>query len=63
MMYVFGRYESKGKQWAKNRPDHPVGLAPEDVSNMKSRQQAADSSIPGLVPAAKLGENHFMSKL
>ncbi|MPC13436.1 partner of Y14 and mago-like [Portunus trituberculatus] len=48
-------YESKGKQWAKNRSDCPVGLAPEDAAAMKSRQQAADSSIPGLVPTAKLG--------
>ncbi|KAG0719882.1 Partner of Y14 and mago [Chionoecetes opilio] len=47
-------YESKGKQWAKTKSDHPVGLAPEDVSAMKSRRQAGDSSIPGLVPAAKL---------
>ena len=58
-MLVFVRYESKGKQWAKKRPDHPVGLAPEDVSAMKNRHQAGDSSIPGLVPAAKLGECYF----
>ncbi|XP_042215714.1 partner of Y14 and mago-like [Homarus americanus] len=48
-------YESKGKQWAKNRPDHPVGLAPTDVAAMKARQQAADMGIPGLAPSAKQG--------
>lgn len=55
------RYESKGKQWAKNRPDHPVGLAPDDVAGVKARQQTADVGIPGLAPSGKQGEHLSVS--
>ncbi|XP_045604918.1 partner of Y14 and mago-like [Procambarus clarkii] len=48
-------YESKGKQWAKNRPDYPVGLAPGDVATMKARQQTDDVGIPGLTLPTKQG--------
>ncbi|XP_053654498.1 partner of Y14 and mago isoform X1 [Cherax quadricarinatus] len=51
-------YESKGKQWAKNKPDLPVGLAPADVAAVKARQQMNDVGIPGLALPAK----HGMSK-
>ncbi|CAG0886200.1 unnamed protein product [Darwinula stevensoni] len=29
-------YESKGKQWAKSKPDYPIGLAPEDVEKHRA---------------------------
>ncbi|KAK3859924.1 hypothetical protein Pcinc_033992 [Petrolisthes cinctipes] len=49
-------YESKGKQWAKSRPDHPIGLAPDDVAASKARQQAStDMGIPGLAVTTKPG--------
>lgn len=48
-------YESKGKQWAKNRPNLPVGLAPDDVDAVKARQQATDVGIPGLALPSKQG--------
>jgi len=42
-------YESKGKQWAKNQPDHPIGLAPDDVVRHRaSRDNKNDVGIPGL---------------
>ncbi|XP_076067574.1 partner of Y14 and mago isoform X3 [Oratosquilla oratoria] len=41
-------YESKGKQWAKSKPDHPVGLAPDDVEALRTRRENAESGIPGL---------------
>ncbi|KAK4291260.1 hypothetical protein Pmani_035900 [Petrolisthes manimaculis] len=49
-------YESKGKQWAKSRPDHPIGLAPDDVAAAKARKQAStDMGIPGLAVTTKSG--------
>ncbi|CAM1326751.1 WIBG (predicted) [Pycnogonum litorale] len=38
-------YESKGKQWAKSKPEIPLGLHPEDVA--KAMQNKND--IPGLI--------------
>jgi len=40
-------YESKGKQWAKARPDHPIGLAPDDVVRHRENRDG-DGGIPGL---------------
>jgi len=40
-------YESKGKQWAKSRPDHPIGLAPDDVVKHRANRDD-DMGIPGL---------------
>jgi len=41
-------YESKGKVWAKSRPDHPIGLAPDDVVKHRARNKDDDMGIPGL---------------
>lgn len=49
------RYESKGKQFAKNQPKYPVGFSPEAINATKSKKEKADrvasqnSTIPGLV--------------
>ncbi|CAL4122582.1 unnamed protein product, partial [Meganyctiphanes norvegica] len=42
------KYESKGKVWAKSRPDHPIGLAPDDVVKHRARNKDDDMGIPGL---------------
>jgi len=40
-------YESKGKQWAKSRPDLPPGLHSEDVAKaLAAREIAATGIIP-----------------
>ena len=50
-------YESKGKAWAKSRPDHPIGLAPDDVAKLKEMREndSKENSIPGLPQNAKQG--------
>ncbi|XP_071108635.1 partner of Y14 and mago-like [Haliotis cracherodii] len=36
-------YENKGVQWMKSRPDHPIGLCPDDV---EKHQHAKDGELP-----------------
>lgn len=43
---VFFRYESKGKQWAKNKPTLPVGLDPSYAVSANNTKSA--KTIPGL---------------
>jgi len=42
----FNRFESKGTQWLKSRPTHPIGLAPEDVAKMELAKKAASDPAP-----------------
>ncbi|XP_058794609.1 partner of Y14 and mago [Phymastichus coffea] len=45
-------YESKGKQFTKNKPAYPVGMTPEYVAAHKAKkdhEQSKTNSIPGLV--------------
>ncbi|CAG2069066.1 unnamed protein product, partial [Timema podura] len=47
-------YESKGRQFAKSKPEYPVGLPIEVINESKARhakkkEKAANSPIPGLV--------------
>lgn len=54
------RYESKGKQFAKNQPQYPVGLSPEIINAAKAKKEKADrvasksNPIPGLVIVSTL---------
>jgi len=54
------RYESKGKQFAKNQPQYPVGLSPEIINAAKAKKEKADRAasksnpIPGLVIVSTL---------
>ncbi|CAL1533679.1 unnamed protein product [Lymnaea stagnalis] len=42
-------YETKGTQWAKSKPDYPIGLSPEDVERLKQARNkepvALESSV------------------
>jgi ribosomal protein L39E len=59
------RYESKGKQFAKNQPKYPVGFSPEVVNATKSKKEKTDkvasqnSPIPGLVIVSTAEGIHF----
>jgi hypothetical protein len=59
-VFVCFRYESKGKQFAKNQPQYPVGLSPELINAAKAKKEKADrvasksSPIPGLVIVSTL---------
>lgn len=58
-------YESKGKQWAKNKPDLPPGLHPDDVAKAQAARNAAANKIPGLVqsePTSKSGKKKKKKK-
>ncbi|XP_076461129.1 partner of Y14 and mago-like [Babylonia areolata] len=39
-------FESKGTQWLKSLPTHPIGLAPDDVAKMERAKQAASEPPP-----------------
>jgi hypothetical protein len=55
MLFMYFRYESKGKQFARHQPQYPVGLSPEIINAAKAKKEKADrmasksSPIPGLV--------------
>ncbi|XP_067124964.1 partner of Y14 and mago B [Centruroides vittatus] len=58
-------YESKGKQWAKNKPDLPPGLHPDDVAKAQAAKNATANKIPGLVqsePTSKSGKKKKKKK-
>lgn len=58
-MFLSYRYESKGKQWAKNRPTLPVGLDPcYAVPQVKN----GPKTIPGLSDAKQPTEPKTSSK-
>ncbi|KAK7110880.1 partner of Y14 and mago-like [Littorina saxatilis] len=38
-------FETKGTQWQKSRPTHPIGLAPEDVEKMERAKKAASEPV------------------
>lgn len=43
-------YESKGKQFVKNKPSYPVGMSPEYVVAQKAKKEVSKTNpIPGLV--------------
>nr|CAG4651511.1 EOG090X0KVN [Simocephalus serrulatus]SVE94646.1 EOG090X0KVN [Simocephalus serrulatus] len=48
-------YESKGKQWAKSQPVHPVGMSPALIAaQTAAKAKSSDKPlIPGLPPAAQ----------
>ncbi|KAL8599644.1 hypothetical protein ACOMHN_053671 [Nucella lapillus] len=39
-------FESKGTQWLKSLPTHPIGLAPDDVAKMERSKEAASHPAP-----------------
>lgn len=60
-MNYFLRYESKGKQFQKNQPKHPVGFSPEYIAERKAKKDSEVSNasdppkknvIPGLAAPA-----------
>lgn len=54
MVAFIYRYETKGTQWVKNKPDYPIGLNPEDIQRMKQAKSAAQEDAPAsLSKAAK----------
>lgn len=48
-------YETKGTQWLKSIPDHPIGLSPDDVIKMRAAKTAntQEPEVPGLSKSAK----------
>ncbi|GFR58582.1 partner of Y14 and mago-like [Elysia marginata] len=48
-------YETKGTQWLKSIPDHPIGLSPDDVSKMRAAKASntQEQEQPALSKSAK----------
>ena len=57
-IFFLSRFESKGTQFLKSLPTHPIGLAPDDVAKMEKAKKAAaeaeaSSSTQHMSKAAK----------
>ncbi|GFO13450.1 partner of y14 and mago-like [Plakobranchus ocellatus] len=48
-------YETKGTQWLKSRPDHPIGLSPDDVNKMRAAkaENSEEMTAPAMSKSAK----------
>ncbi|RUS81412.1 hypothetical protein EGW08_010850 [Elysia chlorotica] len=54
-------YETKGTQWLKSIPDHPIGLSPADVTKMRAAK-AGNAQEPEQTAASKSAKKNAKRK-
>ena len=61
----FYRYESKGMQFIKSKPDYPIGLSPDDIELLRKNRAAAkqdDTNITAGPPLSKAAKKNAKRK-